>query len=60
MAQDEEMTERFRNRAVELRNIAAHTTDPEDRAIILRAAEACERMADMKWLEAIKSSISRN
>jgi hypothetical protein len=48
MPRDDATVARYRQRAAELRSIAAQTEDIDDRETILRAAEAYERMADWK------------
>jgi hypothetical protein len=56
MVQDEETITRYRRRAVELRSIAAQIADREGREIILKAAEAYERMADWKPQDAVSKT----
>jgi hypothetical protein len=46
MVQDESTKARYRERAKELRSIAAQTRDANDREVILRAAEAYEQLAN--------------
>jgi hypothetical protein len=47
-AVDEETRMRYRNRAEELRVLAATETDPVIQAKFLKAADACEEMAEWK------------